>query len=108
MDCGADDVVYGYPGPVLPAAANPAPSTQAAASAIPGFDTVRPPLPSTTTQYFFPVNVSTQQAVLNHQQRMGARAIATGQPMLAYQPYLVAQASVRIVHVRSTLCHGPS
>jgi hypothetical protein len=78
-------------------------STQAAASAVPGFNTVRPPLPGTTAQYFFPVTLPVQQALLAHEQRVGARAVAVGHPVLAYQPYLVAQASVRFADKRANV-----
>lgn len=77
------------------------PSTQAAASSLPGFNTVRPPLPGTTAQYFFPINLSMQQAVSAQEQRTGARVMAVGQAMLAYQPYLIAQASVRFADKRA-------
>lgn len=73
----------------------------AAASSISGFNTVRAPLPGTTAQYFFPVLVAAQQALLLYQQQTNARIQSNAQIYLAYQPYLVAQASVRFADKRA-------
>ncbi|MBP6298717.1 MAG: DUF87 domain-containing protein, partial [Anaerolineae bacterium] len=89
------------------AAASPMPvAQQAAASPIPGFNMVRAPLAGTTAQYFYPVTVAAQQAVTSHEQRIGARVQVMGQPYLAYQPYLAAQASIRFSDKRANVYSG--
>ena len=53
------------------------------------------PLPSSMAQYFLPVEVTADQAVLAWTQQTGLPASGTEQPLLAYQPILIAQADVR-------------
>lgn len=60
-----------------------------------GFGMTQPPLPSSMAQYFLPVDVSADQAVIAWSQQTGLPANSTEQPLLAYQPILLAQADVR-------------
>src|SRR5690606_16902411 len=71
--------------------ANP---SQAVAPRVDGFLTTPPPLPSSIVQYFVPHAITSQQAMLEWQQRTGFTAQGT-QAVLAYQPVLLAQAAVR-------------
>mgnify|MGYP001065627490 FL=1 len=60
-----------------------------------GFSMTQQPLPSSMAQYFLPVEVTADQAVLAWTQQTGLPAGGTEQPLLAYQPILIAQADVR-------------
>jgi hypothetical protein len=67
----------------------------AAPSGPPGFSSNRPPLPSTTPQYFLPHLIAFQQAFSDWQRRTNFSPQSMGNPMLAYKPVLLAQAGIR-------------
>lgn len=60
-----------------------------------GFSDKRPPISGTTAQFFLPIVVTTQQAILHYEQQTGQRASAFGGSILAYKPILLAHTSVR-------------
>jgi hypothetical protein len=68
---------------------------QAAAPRVNGFLTGQPALPSSIEQYFLPHQMSSQQALMEWQQRTGFATQGAVQPVLAYRPMLLAQAAVR-------------
>lgn len=61
----------------------------------PGFSVTQPPLSSTTNQYFFPNDLTSDQAMRAYEQRTGIISTGFGGAVLAYRPILVAQATVR-------------
>lgn len=61
----------------------------------PGFSENPPPLSSSTSQFFLPVQSSSQQALADWEQQVGMRAQATSAGVLIYQPFLLAQAVIR-------------
>jgi Skp family chaperone for outer membrane proteins len=62
---------------------------------VPGYSENRPVLSASTTQYFLPNTITAQQAVAGWEQQTRYRAQMAGTPALAYQPLLLAQATVR-------------
>jgi hypothetical protein len=66
-----------------------------APSGPPGFSVNRPPLPSTSVQYFLPHLLTGQQAVAAWERRTNFSAQSIGNVALAYKPILLAQAGIR-------------
>ncbi len=60
-----------------------------------GFNANPPPIQSTTTQYFLPATLSSEQAVTAYARQMQFALTAYPGAVLAYQPVLLAQAIVR-------------
>ena len=60
-----------------------------------GFGMTQPPLPSSMAQYFLPVELPADQAVIAWSQQSGLPVTGAEQPLLVYQPILIAQAEVR-------------
>ncbi len=61
----------------------------------PNFSTRQPPISASTEQYFFPANITHQQALMHWQQQSGYAAQQVGIPIIAYVPALFAQVAVR-------------
>jgi len=55
----------------------------------------KPPVSSSTQEYFLPTIMTAQQAFSAYEQRTGQRLPTAGQVTLAYKPVLLAQTSVR-------------
>ncbi len=87
------------PASIQPAAnLQPAAPSQSADSGLQppsSYSTRQPPVPSTTAQYFIPNEISSQQAIREWERKTNFTASALGGVMLAYRPFLMAQASVR-------------
>lgn len=86
--------------PIMPTDSRPIapshPSTaRGIASGYPGYTTISPPVPSSVTQYFLPAVLNNQSALAQWQQRTGFMAQGAPSTMLAYQPVLLAQVSLR-------------
>ena len=79
------------------------PTTPQNNSAVPGYSSTQPPVPSAVQQYFLPTNVSSQQAVQTWEQNQGQRVQNIGQSTLAYKPVLLAQSAVRYSHKKSQI-----
>lgn len=60
-----------------------------------GYSTLQPPVAATVAQYFIPANISSDHALALWERRFNIAAAALGGIVLAYQPYLLAQVSVR-------------
>ena len=60
-----------------------------------GYSDNRPPLSSSTAEYFLPTQRTTQQAIGEWEQQTRMRAQAFGGATLVYEPVLLAQAAVR-------------
>jgi hypothetical protein len=86
--------VPGFPAQAAPQISITQDASQAIAPRVNGYLTAPPPLPSTIVQYFLPHLITSQQALLEWQQRTGFTAHGS-QAMLTYQPMLLAQAAVR-------------
>ncbi len=71
--------------------------------ALAGFSPSRPPVSSTTPQYFLPHAISAQQAISGWEQRTNFRAQSDEGVALAYVPVLLAQASIRFSDRRANL-----
>jgi hypothetical protein len=78
--------------PITPASGGP-----------PGFSINRPPLPSTSVQYFLPHLLTGQQAIAAWERRTNFSAQSTGNLALAYKPILLAQAGVRYQDRKSSV-----
>ena len=70
-------------------------STTSASNVPPGFAAHQPPLPASTPQFFLQPGLSSDQALSRWSQRTGAMPTGAGNVVLAYKPYLLAQASAR-------------
>ena len=64
-------------------------------AAPPGFNANPPPLPSSTSQYFLPAAVTSEQAITIWEQQTRVAIQSMGGASLAYKPVLLAQAAVR-------------
>jgi hypothetical protein len=60
-----------------------------------GFADSPPPLPASTSQYFLPNALTSQQAIANWERKTGFAATGLGSVIMAYKPVLLAQASLR-------------
>lgn len=60
-----------------------------------GYMSNKPPVPSTTQEFFLPTMLSNQQAFMQYEQQFGQRLPTGGQVLLAYQPVLLAQTAIR-------------
>jgi hypothetical protein len=60
-----------------------------------GYSDQKPPVPSSVNQYFLPNSLTSQQAVIDWEQRTNFSAQAITDTVLAYRPVLLAQTSVR-------------
>ncbi len=72
-------------------------------SVTPGFSANRPPLPSTSVQYFLPHLMNGQQAIAAWERRTNFSAQSVGNLALAYKPILLAQAGVRYQDRKSSI-----
>lgn len=65
------------------------------------YSLTRPPLPSSMAQYFLPTEIPLEQALALWSQRTGMRAQMPSAPLIAYAPFLLAQAEVRYADRKS-------
>lgn len=70
---------------------------------VPGFSANRPPLPSTSVQYFLPHLMTGQQAIAAWERRTNFSAQSVGNLTLAYKPILLSQAGVRYQDRKSSI-----
>jgi hypothetical protein len=79
----------------------PASVAQSSQQGLPaGYSFTPPSLSSATTQYYLPSNISVQQAVAYWEQLNQQRANLNQQPIVLYQPFLLAQVEVRYLERR--------
>ncbi len=91
---GATVAPGAVPQPAIPQP-NQLTATQRGAALPDGFSNRPTAIPTSTSQFFLPTNISTQQAIRDWEKKFGYSATAFGGAQLLYRPVLLAQISIR-------------